>query len=110
MSNKTSRTAGQPDRKQLRTIAHGLSPAVTLAQKGLTENVGKELERALRQHELIKVKIVAADREARKEIIAEICESTGAELVQSIGNIAVLFRAAEKPDPKLSNLLRHKPG
>jgi RNA-binding protein len=99
-----------PDRKTLRTIAHSLSPVVTLAQKGLSENVSKELERALRDHELIKVKVLAGDRESRKALTQEICESTQAELVQSIGNVIVLFRAAEKPDPKLSNLQRHKTG
>jgi RNA-binding protein len=98
----------QTDKKYLRTIAHSLSPVVTLAQKGLTENVSRELERALNEHELIKVKIFAADRDARREITQEILESTSAELIQSIGNVAVLYRAAEKPDPRLSNLLRFK--
>lgn len=98
----------QTDKKYLRTIAHSLNPVVTLAQKGLTENVSRELERALTDHELIKVKIFAADRDARKEITQEILDSTSAELIQSIGNVAVLYRAAEKPDPRLSNLLRFK--
>lgn len=96
------------DNKHLRTIAHTLDPVVTIAQKGLTENVSKELERALRQHELIKVKIFAADRDARRAITQEICDSTESELVQSIGNVAVLYKAAAKPDPKLSNVLRFK--
>jgi RNA-binding protein len=96
------------EKKRFRTIAHSLSPIVTIAQKGLAESVLKEIGRALEEHELIKVKIFAADRDARKEIIAEVCELAGAELVQSIGNIAVLYRAANKPDPRLSNLLRHK--
>ena len=96
------------DNKHLRTIAHTLNPVITIAQKGLTENVSKELERALKQHELIKVKIFAADRDARRAITQEICASTESELVQSIGNIAVLYKAAAKPDPKLSNVLRFK--
>ncbi len=96
------------DKKRFRTIAHSLSPIVTIAQKGLAESVLKEIDRALEEHELIKVKIFAADRDARKEIIAEVCELAGAELVQSIGNIAVLYRRAAKPDPRLSNILRHK--
>ncbi len=96
------------DKKQLRTIAHSLSPVVTIAQKGLSESVTDEIERALSQHELIKIKIFAADRDARKAIMLQICETANADLIQSIGNIAVVYRAAEKPNPKLSNILRFK--
>jgi RNA-binding protein len=107
MNAKTSKT-NHPDQKFLRTVAHSLNPVVTLAQKGLTENVTKELHRALKEHELIKVKVLAADRDSRRALTQEICDLTGAELVQSIGNVAVLYKASEKPDPRLSNLLRFK--
>lgn len=96
------------DKKHFRTIAHSLSPVVTIAQKGLTESVSGEIERALSEHELIKIKIFAADRDSRKALILEICQATNADLIQSIGNVAVIFRAAEKPNPKLSNVLRFK--
>lgn len=96
------------DTKSLRSIAHKLNPIVTVAQKGLSEAVHKEIDQALTRHELIKVKIVVGDRELRKEVAAEICEQTRAQLVQSIGNIVVLYRAARQPDPKLSNILRNK--
>lgn len=96
------------DTRQLRAIAHKLKPIVTVAQKGLSETVHKEIDQALARHELIKVKIVVGDRDVRKEVSAEICEQTRCELVQSIGNIVVLFRAARQPDPKLSNILRNK--
>jgi len=101
-------TLAAQDKKRLRTIAHSLSPIVTIAQKGLTETVSDEIERALSEHELIKIKIFAADREARREIILYICNQAGAELIQGIGNVAVLYRASAKPDPRLSNILRHK--
>ncbi|MES3007155.1 MAG: ribosome assembly RNA-binding protein YhbY [Pseudomonadota bacterium] len=96
------------DKKRLRTIAHNLSPVVTVAQKGLTEGVIEEIERALSEHELIKIKIYAADRDARRDLTIQICETGRAELVQSIGNVAVLYRAADKPNPRLSNILRHQ--
>jgi len=94
------------DRKTLRGIAHRLKPIVTVADKGLSENVIKEVERALRDHELIKVRLVVGDRVLRTTLINTLCEQLQAELVQRIGNIAVLYRAAEKPDPRLSNLQR----
>ncbi|GAB5499253.1 MAG: ribosome assembly RNA-binding protein YhbY [Pseudohongiellaceae bacterium] len=95
------------DKKRYRQIGHSLNPVVTIAQKGLSETIREELERALAEHELIKVKIVA-DRDEKKVLAAQICADFNAECVQSIGHVILLFRAARKPDPKLSNLVRHK--
>ena len=101
MSKKTNQ-----DIKQLRAIGHKLKPVVTIAGKGLTETVVAELERALADHELIKIKLAVGSREARAATAEDICNRTGAELVQSIGNVAVILRRTAKPDPRLSNLIR----
>ena len=93
-------------RKHLRTLGHGLKPVVMIADRGVTEGVGAELERALEDHELIKVKLAIADPADRKLITGHICQNHRAELIQSIGKIILIFRAAKKPNPKLSNLLR----
>ena len=92
--------------KTYRRIGHRLKPVVILSENGLSEGVLNELQRALRDHELIKVKINAGDREIRQQLIELMCQQTGAELVQKIGNIALIFKAADKPNPRLSNLLR----
>ena len=95
------------DQKQLRAIGHKLKPVVTVAGKGLSENVLLEIERSLADHELIKIKLVVGNRSARTAISEDICDSTGAELVQSMGNIILLLRRSPKPDPRLSNLQRY---
>lgn len=95
-------------RREYRAIAHNLKPVIIVGDKGLSEGLQEELERALNDHELIKVKIANPDREARQEAVNTLCESTGAQLVQSIGKIAVILRRAKKPNPKLSNLQRYK--
>ncbi|MGE8562010.1 MAG: ribosome assembly RNA-binding protein YhbY [Acinetobacter sp.] len=95
------------ERKRLRQIGHALNPVVMLGGQGLTENVIEETNRALNDHELIKVKIAGEDREARVAAITEIAQVTGAEIVQSIGKIALLYKKAAKQNPKLSNLVRH---
>ncbi|RBW48882.1 ribosome assembly RNA-binding protein YhbY [Marinobacter sp. F3R11] len=95
-------------RREYRAIAHNLKPVIIVGDKGLTENLQEELERALNDHELIKIKVASQDRETRQEAINALCESSGAEIVQTIGKIAVIMRRAKKPNPKLSNLLRHK--
>jgi RNA-binding protein len=96
------------EKKHMRAIGHNLKPIVTVAGKGLHENVTTEITRGLKDHELIKVSIKVGDRDARKAISTEICAQTKAQLVQSIGHTVLLYRAAKKPDPKLSNLLREK--
>ena len=93
-------------KKYLRTLGHSLHPVVTVAGKGLTDAVVAEVDRALNDHELIKIKLAVGDRELKKATVAEICSRLDAEAVQRIGHVLLLFRAAEKPDPRLSNLLR----
>lgn len=93
-------------KKELRTIGHHLNPIVTIAEKGLTDNIDSELERALNDHELIKIKINIDEPTARKQMAAEVCANHRADLVQSIGKTALICRRAKKPNPKLSNLLR----
>ena len=95
-------------RREYRAIAHNLKPVIIVGDKGLSEGLQDELDRALNDHELIKIKVASTDREARQEAIQALCESSGAELVQTIGKIAVILRRAKKPNPKLSNLLRNK--
>lgn len=82
----------EKQRKHLKGLAHSLKPVVMIAQQGLKPTVVEELEFALDHHELIKVKVSVGDREARDALITELCERTRAELVQRIGNMAVLYR------------------
>lgn len=96
----------QAKKKHYRSIAHKLKPVLIIADKGVTEGVELELERALEDHELIKVKVNINDGEARKQIATQLCASHKATLIQQIGKMIVLFRAARKPNPKLSNLLK----
>lgn len=95
----------QSDKKRFRAIAHKLHPVVTVATKGLSEGVIGELNRALEDHELIKIKI-AGDRDERKATLADIVRTVDAEVIQQIGGVAVLYRAAVKQNPRLSNVLR----
>ena len=91
-------------RKNYRTIGHKLKPVVTIAGNGLSENVLEELNRALDDHELIKVKLAITDRDIRKEVAQAMCTETKAELIQEIGKVALIFREAKKPNMKLSHI------
>ncbi|MGR9013227.1 MAG: ribosome assembly RNA-binding protein YhbY [Gammaproteobacteria bacterium] len=79
------------DKKKLRAQAHSLKPVIMIGQSGLTAAVLAEIELALNSHELIKVRI-RAEREDRKLICEKICTDTGAEFIQSIGQIIVIYR------------------
>jgi RNA-binding protein len=94
------------DIKQLRAIGHKLKPVVTVAGKGLTENVLAEIDRALNQHEFIKIKLAVGDKDARTAVCEELCKSTRAEVIQAVGNVILVLRRTKNPDPRLSNLIR----
>ncbi len=77
--------------KQLKTQAHLLKPVIMVGQSGLTKSVLEEIEVTLNTHELIKIKI-RAEKEDRIQISAQIIETSQAELIQSIGQIIVIYR------------------
>ena len=84
-------------KKNLRGQAHHLKPLVTVAGKGLSESVVAEIERALNDHELIKIKL-RGDREQRGVWMQSIAGQCKAELIQSIGQVACFYkRHPEKP-------------
>jgi RNA-binding protein len=80
------------ERKALKAKAHKLEPVVQIGAKGLTDEVIAEIDRALRAHELVKVRAAALDRDQRDEAFVSICEKTNAEQVQQVGKVFVLFR------------------
>lgn len=77
----------------LKGRAHALKPVVLTGNQGLTAAVLQEIDKALTAHELIKVRLNAEQREDRQAMIQTICETTQAELIQTIGHIAVFYRA-----------------
>ena len=80
------------ERKALKAKAHKLDPVVQIGAKGLTDEVIAEIDRALRAHELIKVRAGSMERDARGDAYGSICERTGADGVQQVGKVFVLFR------------------
>ncbi|MGR9052365.1 MAG: YhbY family RNA-binding protein [Gammaproteobacteria bacterium] len=82
------------EKKRLKARAHTLKPVVMIGQSGLTEGVLTETELALACHELIKIKI-RADREERNAMLANLLSRTGAEFIQKIGHMVVVY----KPNP-----------
>jgi putative YhbY family RNA-binding protein len=85
------------ERQALKGRAHKLDPVVTVGGDGLSAAVIAEIDRSLRSHELIKVR-VNGDRATRDAALKDICRQTGAQAVQHIGKVLVLFR--QNPETK----------
>jgi len=88
--------------KFLRAKCHDLKPVIMLGQKGLTEEVVNELDIALTHHELVKIKLSVDDRDARKQMMAEICDRSQSQEVQSIGKTLSVYRV--NPDKAVIEL------
>ncbi len=82
----------EKQKKHLRRLAHPLSPIVMMGNAGLTDGVVNELDRALTDHELVKVSARVGERDARNAALATLAARTSAHLVQRIGNVGVFYR------------------
>ncbi|HEX9179210.1 MAG TPA: YhbY family RNA-binding protein, partial [Burkholderiales bacterium] len=63
------------ERRALRARAHALHPTVIIGDAGLSPSVMTEIDRSLKSHELIKVKVAGDDRQRRESLLAEICDA-----------------------------------
>jgi RNA-binding protein len=90
----------EKQKKHLRRLAHPMHPIVMLGNAGLTDGVVNELERALTDHELVKVGARVGDRDARDDALSVLAARTASELVQRIGNVGVFYRRS-KTLPKI---------
>ncbi len=87
-------------KKFLRGLGHQLKPLVMVGDAGLSESLLAEFESTLDHHELIKVRVRVGDRGARDEIIGKLCDVGSAQLIQRIGNVALLYRPNLKKKPE----------
>ena len=84
------------ERQALKAKAHKLEPVVSIGGKGLTDAVLAEIDFALKSHELLKVRAGAMDRHERAAAFDAICARTGAEPVQHVGKVFVVYRKREE--------------
>ena len=98
--NTTIVSLTSAERRALRARAHHLQAVVTIGTAGLTPQVLREIETSLKSHELIKVRALDADRDARERLLAEMCAATGAAAVQTLGRIFVLYRPLPPDEQK----------
>ncbi len=91
LSGKLSKLSGK-QRRALRARAHHLNPVVSVGSAGASDAVLAEVDIALDEHELVKLRIAADDREQRRKLVDTLCRRADAELIQRIGHTAVIYR------------------
>jgi len=82
----------ESQKKFLRGRGHPLKPVIIVGESGLSESLLAEYESTLNHHELMKIRVRVGDRAARDEIIEKLCSKSSANLIQRIGNVALLYR------------------
>ena len=95
-------------RKKYRQIGHHLRPIVTVGNLGITNGVIEETRRALRDHELIKVKLNIEKKTERDREVRSLSLALEAHFIQLIGKNALLYK--KNPTAKsssLSNVLKY---
>ena len=99
-------------RQYLKGLAHSLNPVVMIGNNGLTESVIREIAISLDAHELINVRVLGDDRDARVAMYEQICNDLSAAPVQHIGKLLVLYRPSDKKLidlPKSKKALKARP-
>jgi len=87
-------------RKYLRGLAHSLRPAVQIGTRGLTASLLRQVDQALADHELIKVKVSGDSPLDRDEVASELCKRLGCDVAGGIGHVVILYRA-DADDPRI---------
>lgn len=95
-------------RSALRSDAHSLNPTVMIGADGLTPAVVKEANAALNSHNLIKIRVLGDDREARIAIYEQLCDELNAAPIQHIGKLLVLYRPPQEVEDEYASLREGK--
>jgi RNA-binding protein len=88
-------------KRQLRALGHHLGVVVQVGAEGVTEGVIGAVTQALKDHELIKVKLADEDRDSRAESIEKLANESASEVAQTLGRTVLLFKQRKK-NPKIT--------
>jgi len=80
----------------LRKRGHHLKAMWVVGREGLTETVVRQVDRALDDHGLIKIRLRAEDREETRHLAQALAERAGGHVIQVVGRVALLYRAASR--------------
>jgi RNA-binding protein len=69
-----------------------MSPVVQIGKAGVTDRVIKQVQQALADHELIKIKVGAECPLGRHEVAGRLDGEPGIDIVQIVGRVLLLYK------------------
>ena len=93
------------EKKLLKKLSHDLKPLIRIGKNGVTPATIANIDKALKDHELIKIKYLE-HKDQKKTLTRQITEETGSTLINQIGNTATLYRESPNPEKREINLTR----
>ena len=93
------------EKKLLKKLAHNLRPLIQIGKNGVTPGTISNIDKALKDHELIKIKYLEHKAE-KKTLTRQIIEETESYLINQIGNTITLYRESPDPEKKEIDLSR----
>ena len=97
-STPASIPAAGRELRDLKARAQHLNPVLKVGRAGLSDAFYAALSAALQQHELVKLKFEDF-KDQKKAMVPEIVTRSGAQLIQRVGNVAVLFLRRPPTNP-----------
>lgn len=95
------------ERAAFRAQANSLEPLFQIGKGGMSDAFIKQTDDALKARELIKVKVLLESSPMTpREVADEIAKATGADVIQVIGGVIVLYR--ESPELKEKQAQKEK--
>jgi RNA-binding protein len=82
----------------LRSQGQTLEPALKIGKDGLTPAFFAELQKSLRAHELVKLRFVGTERDARATCCTQIADEGRCLFISAVGHTALFYR--QNPEPK----------
>ncbi len=97
------------ERAAWRAKANSLEPLFQIGKGGLNDGIIKQTDDALRARELIKLKVLLDSSPISvRDAANEIAEKTGAQVIQVIGGVIVLYRESEELKQKAAQKEKNK--
>ena len=84
----------------LRGLGNTLDPVMQIGKDGLSENAVTGANLLLEARELVKFKVLKNCDETPKEMANSLAQRLGADIVQIIGNIFILYKKSTRKDFK----------